>query len=133
MNNTEKTTNIVANTINDQKAIIVEQRTFLYNTINLLSFIIIGLFAVSYYLQGDVFMTIAGTFFAAIIGLDFYHGKSYYELRFPKTEEAGDLYKVSDVYFVGNSLQEAQLFAALNNLDVQQVEQVHANKVHQFN
>jgi len=122
----------VENSIYKNKAFIIEQRTLWHSCSNFALFAAIGICAVLQYQMGNYWFALVGALLAVATGYDFYSGKSYYALQFPKDAKPRMLFKIKDIYFVGGSLEEAQLFATLHDVDAQEVQQVVDAKAYAF-
>lgn len=116
--------NIIESAIINKKAFVKEHHSFARSALLLICIVALGLIAVSLYHRNEYLHAAYALALAFASSIDFYFGKSYYSLHFPKKSTANMLFKVKDVYFVGTSLQEAQLFASFYDIDASQVEQV---------
>jgi hypothetical protein len=115
---------LIESAIINKKAFVKEHHSFARSAVLLVCTAALGLIGVFLYHRNEYLHAAYATALAFASSIDFYFGKSYYSLHFPKVSTANMLFKVKDVYFVGTSLQEAQMFASFYDIDASQVEQV---------
>ena len=91
-----------------------------------------GLLAIMCYNEQIAWQYIAGfTLCSIIYATHFFFGTDYLQLYMPCVNAPLKLYKIDDVFFVGYSIEEAQLFAALANKQDSFVEEFE-NPVYTF-
>jgi len=123
---------LIDSIISNKQAIICEHHTFTRSAVLYTGIIANGLSFIAC-LHNNLYTGAVLTITMLIVcSIEFYFGKSYYILKFPKTSSANALYKVKDVYFIGSSIEEAHLFANLHGAGALEVEQVPEAQAYKF-
>jgi hypothetical protein len=85
------------------------------------------------YVAQDHWTALLAGVFSILHGYAFLSGKSFYAVKFPKPSDGNyRLYKVGDVYFVGCSKQEAELFAFVRGLENAEITEITDGRVYHF-
>lgn len=123
---------LIDSIISNKQAMLCEHHTFTRSAALYVGIIALGLSLIVCMYNNHYLNIVYTSTMLVVCSIEFYFGKSYYILKFPKTSSANALYKVKDVYFIGSSIEEAHLFANLHGIGALEVEQVLEAQAYRF-